>query len=76
MIDEKFIAEVERQHFRTDEDTGANSNGLMIWNLVRKEFGYVPLMKQDLPAFCTTHKCYHIIKGGYGCARKIPGQAL
>lgn len=76
MIDEAFISEVERNYFRTDEDIGANTNALLIWNLVRKKFGYVPLMRGELPAFCTTHKCYHIIKAEYGCTRKVPGQAL
>lgn len=69
--DQEFIAKVENAHFRTDVDTGTNSNAMMIWNLVRSHFGYPPLKKENLPAFCATHNRYHKIVKEYGCARKL-----
>jgi hypothetical protein len=73
MIDLKFIESVEKAHFRTNEDTGANPNALLIWNLVRKNCGLAPLSKDDLPAYCQTHKTYHHIKPDNGCERvRIP----
>lgn len=69
-IDAAFIKDVESRHFRTDEDSGAGSNALMIWNMVRAHVGLQPLKKSDLPAYCVTHNCYHIIREDYGCKRK------
>jgi hypothetical protein len=46
-----FIREVEDAHFRTECDTGANLNVLLIWNLVRKEAGLPWLQKSDLPTW-------------------------
>lgn len=48
MIDLEFIADIERRFFRTEHDTGANINALMIWNLVRKEAGLPKLQVFDL----------------------------
>lgn len=56
----KMIAEVERKHFRTEHDSGANQNAMMIWNRVRKHAGLEPLTLSNLPAWCETCKCYHI----------------
>jgi hypothetical protein len=62
-----FIERVEKAHFRTNEDTGANQNAMLIWNLVRAEAGLPPLDLRDLPAYCETHKMYHVIRADYGC---------
>lgn len=69
-IDREFIAEVESKHFRTDADTGANQNAMMIWNIVREYVGLSRLRVQDLPAFCVTHGRYHLINNEYGCQRE------
>ena len=60
MIDKNFVEKIERAHFRTDEDTGANLNALFIWNLVRKELGLDNLQKSDLPSYCNICDNYHI----------------
>jgi hypothetical protein len=70
MSDDAFILKIERAHFRTDDDTGANPAVMMIWNLVRQHFGKPPLTIEELPAFCTTHQTYHKIAADYGCRRK------
>jgi hypothetical protein len=69
-IDDQFVKEVEESHFRTNEDTGANSNALLIWNMVREHVGLPRLDILDLPAYCITHKTYHVIRPSYGCKRK------
>lgn len=68
---QQFIKETEKAHFRTDSDTGANPNALFIWNLLRKWAELPQLKKEDLPAYCSTHEKYHVIKEDYGCKRKI-----
>lgn len=67
---EKLIEEVEAEHFRTQEDTGANECAMTVWNCVRRKLGREPLIKSSLPAYCLTHKVYHIIKPDYGCVKK------
>lgn len=74
-IDTSFIKDVESRHFRTNEDTGANLNALMIWNLVRKHAGLPKLETDDLPAYCATHDTYHLIQLEYGCKRKSNDEA-
>lgn len=69
LIDMCFVQEVEKAHFRTAGDTGANPNALLIWNCVRRHLGLKELTKEELPAYCMTHKCYHVIKTDYGCRR-------
>ena len=64
-----FIANVERCHFRTNTDTGANPNAMLIWNIVREHFCQPRLTVEDLPAFCLVHKRYHKINEDYGCQR-------
>lgn len=44
----EFIERIEKAHFRTNSDTGANSNSLFIWNLLRKEVGLHRLIPDDL----------------------------
>ncbi len=74
-LDQSFILEVEKHHFRTVSDTGANPEVMLIWNLVREHVGMVRLYLRDLPDYCETHKTYHVIRdgtagfGSYGCAR-------
>lgn len=70
MIDTAFIKQIEESHFRTNEDTGANSNALFIWNLVRQHIGLHILRLDDLPAYCSAHGKYHVINREYGCLRK------
>lgn len=65
-----LIATVEADHFRTDQDTGANSNTLLVWNRVRKYAGLPELTKEQLPAFCKVHNTFHKIKKDYGCKRE------
>lgn len=69
-IDEEFIKKTEAAYFRTNTDTGANWNAMFIWNVVRKHLGLQPLKLEDLPAYCHTHKTYHIIQKDYGCTRQ------
>jgi hypothetical protein len=70
VIDLAFVQQVERDHFRTVSDTGANENAMFIWNQVRRHVGLTPLSKDDLAAFCKTHKVYHVIRKGYGCEKE------
>jgi hypothetical protein len=67
---QNFIAAIEAAHFRTDEDRGANTNALFIWNRVREFAGLPELKRVDLPAYCFKHETYHPIREGYGCERK------
>src|SRR6266540_2438292 len=46
-----LITEVERDHFRTVEDSGANLNVLLIWNIVRRHAGLPRISRDDLPAW-------------------------
>lgn len=56
----KFIHEVEQAHFRTEHDSGANLNAMMIWNIVRNKAGLPPLAKKDLRAWCDRCSKYHV----------------
>lgn len=67
--DLEFIKNVEANHFRTEHDTGANQQALMIWNIVRQHFGQPRLSFSDLPAWCLEHNRYHLIRPEYGCKR-------
>lgn len=67
MLDLEFVEQIEKAHFRTRNDTGANLNALLIWNCVRKHVGLKPLTVEDLPAFCDTHNTVHIIRPDYNC---------
>lgn len=69
-LDMQFVEKVEKEFFRTDQDIGANSNTLVVWNQVRKWVGLSELTKDCLPAYCSIHGVYHVIKSGYGCVRK------
>lgn len=66
-----FIKQTEKSHFRTVHDTGANSNALFVWNLVRQHAGLSPLQISDLPGFCETHGMYHTIRIEYGCKNSL-----
>lgn len=66
-IDSDFVKEVERHHFRTEHDTGANLNAMLVWNIVRKHVGLPPLSKKDLPRYCVHHDTYHLLRPDYGC---------
>lgn len=64
-----FIAQVEKDYFRTDKDVGANFNTLFIWNLVREFAGFNKLKLENLPSYCEVHDDWHIIRQDYGCER-------
>jgi hypothetical protein len=66
-LDKKFVKSVEEAHFRTVHDTGAHPNALMVWNIVRKHVGMPAIELKDFPAWCETHKRYHVINKDYGC---------
>lgn len=68
-LDSTFIANVEKDYFRTDCDVGANSSVMLIWNQVRRHVGLDELKVEDLPAYCTQHGKYHVIRSDYGCVR-------
>ena len=55
----EFIKSVEERDFRTESDTGANSNALYIWNHVRRLAGLPDIEKSDLPAWCVKCRKYH-----------------
>ena len=44
----EFIADVESRHFRTQYDTGANINTMIVWNMLRKFAGLDELTRDDL----------------------------
>jgi len=44
----EFIEDVEKSHFRTNGDIGANSNALFVWNLLREYAGLPRLSHDDL----------------------------
>jgi hypothetical protein len=69
-IDLDFIKEVEKHHFRSAGDTGAHPNAMMIWNIVRRHVGLPRLTEEDLPRYCVSHDCYHVIRLDYGCQER------
>lgn len=44
-----FIEKTERAHLRTEHDTGANFNALLLWNQVREFAGLPKIRRHDLP---------------------------
>lgn len=70
MIDIEFVNKVEKAHFRTVHDTGANGQAMLVWNMVREHVGLPRICLNDLPAYCETHLKYHLIKREYGCVIK------
>lgn len=70
-IDLDFVKMVEAYHFRSTGDTGAHPNAMMIWNIVRRHVGLPRLTEEDLPRFCTTHDCYHVIRPDYSCKDRV-----
>lgn len=65
----EFISSTEKNHFRTDSDTGSHPNALFVWNILREYAGLIRLDFKDLPAYCMKHETYHIIREGYECFR-------
>lgn len=55
----EFINKIEASHFRTQEDTGANLNAMLIWNQVRKLAGLKRLQLDDLASYCSECDKYH-----------------
>lgn len=66
-IDAEFVKAVEAAHFRTRADTGANHNAMFIWNVVRNHVGLPRITIDELPTYCMTHECFHVIRANYGC---------
>ena len=62
---QEMIETIERRHFRTAYDTGANSNALIVWNSVRDFCGLPYKGIADLPTQCVTHGECHVL--GKGC---------
>ena len=58
-LDAEFIKKVENDHFRTDQDTGAHPNALLIWNIVRQHVGLPKLSISQLQTFCNICNGYH-----------------
>lgn len=56
----KLIAEVERDHFRTDCDSGAADQAMLVWNRVRQFAGLHRITKLDLPSWCVICESYHV----------------
>lgn len=46
-----MIERVERDHFRTVSDTGANRCALLVWNIVRQFAGLPRIWTEDLPKY-------------------------
>jgi hypothetical protein len=67
-----FVAKIEENYFRTNEDVGASLNVLLIWNQVRQHLGLEKLEIKDLRAHCKTHDEYHVIQPEDGCERTRP----
>jgi hypothetical protein len=44
----EFIEDIESRFFRSNSDTGANSNALFIWNMVREKADLPKLTHEDL----------------------------
>ena len=67
MTIQEFIEDVQKCHFRTALDTGANSNALFIWNIVRNWAGMECLDEDDLHRFHaeTDGKTYEEIKAAH-----------
>ncbi len=68
-LDKEFVQKIESQYFRTDKDTGAGLNTILVWNQVRRHVGLEGITWEDLPAWCQTHKKYHKIIEDYDCKR-------
>lgn len=59
-LDTDFVKNIESRFFRTDKDSGADSNTMMIWNTVRTYLGMNSLTKGDLPTWCKKCEKYHV----------------
>jgi hypothetical protein len=56
----KIIADMEKRHFRTDKDMGANEFAMQMHNYYRFRAGLPFLNKNDLPKWCEEHKAYDL----------------
>lgn len=52
------LVAVENAHFRTNKDTGANPNALLVWNALRRQLGLPWLSLDDLPKYDAERKGY------------------
>jgi hypothetical protein len=43
-----YMADIESRMFRTNQDVGANSNALMVWNTLREHAGLPRLTRDNL----------------------------
>lgn len=55
-----ILAEVEREHFRTVHDTGANPCAILIWNALRGKLGLPRVWREDLPKWDEERKGYYM----------------
>lgn len=58
---EQAIERVMAAHFRTDSDTGAAEQAMLVMNAFRSCAGLEPMKISDLPRYCTTCFTYHKI---------------
>ncbi len=59
----QLMTKVETDHFRTNEDTGANLNALTVWNCLRRHAGLPYISRDDLPAYDGTADAYLMPSG-------------
>jgi len=52
------IADMEKNHFRTEHDIGANDITMQMHNYYRHTAGLPFLTKKDLSHWCEDHKAY------------------
>lgn len=51
---------VEAEHFRTNSDTGAAGQAMVVWNELRQQLGMPPLRRDDLPSYNQDAKRYEM----------------
>jgi hypothetical protein len=56
------IENVEKAHFRTQQDTGSNLNAMLIWRALRKELGLPDLNVSDLRKYNEVTEKYELPK--------------
>ena len=54
-----IVTDIESSHFRTEHDTGANPNALLVWNWVRRWVGLPYIDRNSLRKYCKACDTYH-----------------
>lgn len=57
----EIINEIEAAHFRTQHDTGAAPQAMLVMNCFRKAAGLPPKTISDLPRWCESCKQYRLV---------------